>query len=65
MKNGVNTWRQEQADGAGRYNSFAEFHAQVVLTDRDMYGWVGDKFYHLYPGGRCIDYTDSVKAQVE
>lgn len=58
----MSVWRQQQADGAGRYGSFAEFHTQVVMAERDMYGWVGDKFYHLYPGGRCIDYTATVNA---
>ena len=58
-------WWQRQADGAGRYATFAEFQTQVIMADRDMHGWVDENFYHLYPGGRCIDYTDSVKARVD
>lgn len=52
--------RLEASKRAGRYHSFAEFLTQVVTSGYDMYGWVDDKFYHLYPGGRCIDYTAQV-----
>jgi len=57
--------RLEASKRAGRFGSFAEFHTQVVTAERDMYGWVDDKFYHLYPGGRCIDYTETIKRDEE
>lgn len=30
-----------------------------------MYGWVDDRFYHLYPGGWCTDYTETLKRDAE
>lgn len=52
--------RLEASQRAGRFTSFAEFLTQVRMAGYDMYGWVDDRFYHLYPGGRCIDYTETV-----
>lgn len=57
----MSRYRLEASERAGRYHSFAEFHTQVILSGYDQYGWVDDKFYHLYPGGRCIDYTETIK----
>jgi len=51
---------REKSKGAGRYATFAEFLTQVVIEERRMCGWVDDKFYELWPGGRCIDWTKVV-----
>jgi len=32
----------------------------VLGTRQALYGWVRGRLYQLYPGGRCIDYTDVV-----
>lgn len=61
----MSSLRLEASERAGRYASFAEFHTQVVTSGYDMYGWVGEKFYQLYPGGRCIDYTETIKRDAE
>lgn len=50
----------ERARGAGRYQSFAEFHTQVVLSGYHQYGWVDEQFYELWPGGRCVNRTKSL-----
>lgn len=52
---------QFAADGAGRYGSFEEFLSQVVSAERKLYGWVGNEFYELFPGGRCIQWTKFVR----
>lgn len=61
----MSSLRLEASERAGRYASFSEFHTQVVTSGYDMYGWVGEKFYQLYPGGRCIDYTETIKRDAE
>ena len=51
----------DAARGAGRYQSFAEFVTQVQIEERKMFGWVGHSFYELWPGGRCVDWSSTVK----
>jgi hypothetical protein len=53
-------WLEQHANGAGRYVSFAEFWTQVVLSERKLYGWVGNEFFELWPGGRCINWTTAL-----
>jgi len=61
----MSEFRLEASKRAGRFASLDEFLTQVVTANRDMYGWVDDKFYHLYPGGRLTDYTETIKRDEE
>jgi len=53
--------RLESSKRAGRFASLEELQSQCVSNGYSMYGWVDDRFYQIYPGGRCIDYTETIK----
>jgi hypothetical protein len=48
----------EASERAGRYQSFPEFLTQVVISGYKQFGWVDHRFYELWPGGRCIEWTN-------
>ena len=55
----------EASERAGRYQSFPEFLTQVVISGYKQFGWVDHRFYELWPGGRCIEWTNQLPEGVE
>ena len=45
------------------YASFADLWNAVQSSNECQWGWVQEHLYQVYPGGRCIDYTNTRKAR--
>ena len=61
----MSRWIIECAEKAEHYATFANFWLDVRFGDQMLYGWVGDRFYQCWPGGRNIDWTDALEQEKE
>ena len=57
----MSPYRDEQSKIAPTYASLFEMQEQSRRQQRKLYGWVGTRFYEVYPGFRTIDHTDFVR----
>lgn len=38
---------------------------RAIRNRQSTFGWVGERFYQAFPGGRLIDYTHEVPKKAE
>jgi hypothetical protein len=59
----MSAYREKIAKTALHFKDAKSFYLHVEITGRASYGWIGPKFYQLYPGGSCIQWTATLKSE--
>ena len=50
----------QQSGYAPVFDSVSDIEHAAKTTGEASFGWVSGRFYQVYPGGRTIDYTQTV-----